>query len=111
MRAILILLALASAGFAQASASSPPTEAELLRKQLNEALDELALARAQRGDCEMTLAPIEAQARRADSDRRWAEAKAALERARPGFECNPRTNACVKKPDPPRTPDMKDESL
>lgn len=102
MRTILLVgLAVAAMSAQAPPVPAPATEAEQLRMQLNEALDELAIARAQRGDCEATLAPIEASQRRADSQRRWAEAKAALERARPGFECEARTNTCTPKPPAP----------
>lgn len=95
------LIAIGLSSFAQESPvpTTAPSEAAQLRKDLNEALDQLAVARAQRGDCEATLAPLEAEARRADSNRRWADLKALLEQRRPGFECNPRTLECVEKPD------------
>jgi hypothetical protein len=88
----------------QAPGATAPTELEQVRQQLvtarretNEALDALAVARAQRGDCETTLAPIEAQARRQDSAQRWAELKTLMEKAQPGFDCDPHVGTCTKK--------------
>lgn len=82
------------------AAPAPLTETEQLRKDLTEALTALAIARAARGDCEATLAPLEAQARRSDIDRRWDDLKRSMDATRPGFDCNPRTGECAKKPEP-----------
>ncbi len=87
------------------SMPSTPTDVEQLRAQLNQALDELAIARAQRANCETVLGPLEAKTRGADSEQRWAALKADLEKARPGFDCDPHTGICTKKPDPPKPKD------
>jgi hypothetical protein len=115
---VLGLVPTAAAIQAQAPAAAAPTELEQLRQQLvtarreaNEALDALALARAQRGDCETTLAPIEAQARRQDSAQRWAELKTLMEKAQPGFECDPHSGVCTKKPEEKQAPEKKSGGL
>lgn len=94
---VLIAFGVGATPVQEVSVPTPASDVEQLRRQVAQLEDALALARALRGDCEATLAPLEAQARRADSDRRWADLKALMEQSRPGFECNPRTLACVKK--------------
>jgi hypothetical protein len=89
---------------AQALAGEP-SEIELLRKafeqakrEANEAVEQLGIARAAKADCETTLGPLEAQARRADLERRWAELKMLMEKNRGGgVDCNPRTGDCTPK--------------
>lgn len=105
-------LAVTPAAPAATEAPSSPSEGEKLTAQVNELLDQLAVARAQRGDCEATLAPLEARARQGDSQQRWADQKAAMEKARPGYDCNARTLSCTRKPEPPKakeTPKPKKE--
>lgn len=92
---------------------APPAAADVeqLRKELiqakreaAEAAEALGIARAARADCEITLGPIEVQARRTDIQRRWTELKALMEKYRPGYDCDPHTGECTKKPDAQKAP-------
>ncbi len=103
----LVGIARAQQDLRAAAPVTPASEVEQLRAQLNQALDELAVARAQRADCETTLGPLEAKARSTDSQQRWAALKADMEKARPGFDCDPRTAICVPRPDSPKKDDPK----
>lgn len=106
MRTVLVAISLAALLSAQAppdAAASPDLQQlrhdlEAAKRELAQATDALAVARAQHADCETTLGPFEAEIRRSDSDRRWSELKALMEKNRPGFECNPHTGDCSKKP-------------
>jgi septal ring factor EnvC (AmiA/AmiB activator) len=110
-RALAVLVLFASVSLvAQEPKSEPSREVEQLRAQLAHAMDELAVARAQRADCETQLGPVEAKLRSDESQQRWAALKADMEKARPGVECDPRTGACTKKPEPPKEPERKKDA-
>jgi hypothetical protein len=88
-----------------------PSDVERLRSEVATLTEQLAIARAQRADCESTLGPVEAQFRQRESADKWAGLKADMEKARPGFSCDPRTLVCTKKPEEREAPEKKSGGL